>query len=103
MIELKLENMQHYPDNGEHQYIQTNLPFYITKGEDTFYWGKNLKFSNNREDWVVYVDEESASSSFIRFLGIDYIKQFELAEDAYNYAEWLYYKWLKSELDGLEE
>ena len=86
--------MDHYPKNGKHFELFTNLPCYITQGNDEFYYRdkKGLDKQSKPHLWYVYFDTE---------LGYIECKGFRTPENAYKYAIKSYSKLLKKELNKI--
>lgn len=89
-----IDYMNHYPKNGNHFELSTNLPCSITQGCDTFYYKdkKGLDKQSRPHLWYVNFDTE---------LGYIECKGFRTPENAYTYAIKSYSVLLKKELNKI--
>lgn len=92
-----------YPDNGKHIEVITDMPFYISKGEDPFYYyvGKKEMCYNGGDKtttkWLCRLTPESN----ISLRKIFEIKVTNNVENAYRYCKKMYIKSLKMELERI--
>jgi hypothetical protein len=64
-MKYKIEKLGTYPQNGKHQYVEIDLPFRITKGEDMFYYyseGEEKLYPSECEEWICFIKEKTSQS-----------------------------------------
>jgi len=88
--------LEHYPNNGKHVELCTELPCQITKGEDCFYYttkaGKEMH--TNKNTWYVWYNWQKYEI---------YPVGFRTPQKAYAYALKEYKKWVGKQMKICQE
>lgn len=87
---IRFINITTYPEGNIHVEILWNFPIKITRNEDEFHFGKELRESNKENYWIVYPSNNTEGDFRFDFE----VKQFKNIDKALKYGLTEYRKWL---------